>query len=456
MAVTRQFDWLTLSCLTSRDDYSVDKLLIEVLCCLHLEDLFPEFSRVGRGKYYAAIYRYNDISIKIPSDANFNRQGICVEFSGNGLAYYQDYLLKQGIKFRSVCCAWRALSVGGIFSRVTRVDYAVDDIVRQGDTSLVTLRKVRNCVKNHEFRSRLTRRNDLDESTYVEPARDYKNDEVVGDTIRFGHRRSVVSCKFYDKKLEQKKKHIYVDEDVNSWVRCEFEFHDSRAMSVFNAFCDKSDDDFASYMSRVFNNYLCFINRDDINRSRCSAKRWWAEFLGTAEKQSLTIPRFKPSTFAGVSNWLDRIAPTLVNYIRVVGPRVFLSILRKHASDEPSLRHKQLAADYFSFVNQHQRDKRTDPTKYKDDGYNYVKKLGLDPWIYTSDQTEASLLLTLQKEYKRYHTVNGLSWQPFKTKDKVVQQLRYDDYPPELLTAEVDDDLDWYSDFFEDTVNALV
>lgn len=61
------------------------------------------------------------------------------------------------------------------------------------------------------------------------------------------------------------------------------------------------------------------------------------------------------------------------------------------------------------------------------------------------------------KEYKRYHTVNGLSWKPFKTKDTTVQQMRYDDYPPELLTVPSDDDdLDWYSDFYGSGINATV
>lgn len=459
--VTRQFDWLTLSCITKREDYTVDKLLTEVLVCLHLEDIFSEFVCVGRGRYYASVYRYNDVSIKIPSEARFFNQGICVEFSGNGLAFYLDFLKTRGIDFRSVCKAWRAMSVGGLFTRVTRLDYAVDDVTTTDGSPLLTLRKIRNCVKNHEFRSRLSMRNDIDEPTYVEPTRSFKNDTLVGDTIRFGHRRSVVSCKFYDKKLEQQKKHLAIPDDVISWVRCEFEFHDSRSMSVFNAFCDFSDPEFASYMSRVINNYICFINPDDINHSRCSAKRWWTEFLGTAEKQSLTIPKFKPSTFSGVSAWIDKIAPILVNFIRCVGPRVFMSILKKHISDEPSVRHKQLQEDFFLFCSQELRDKRdkaknNNPVSY-DHRYDYVKRCGLDPWLYTSTQSESSLLLTLQKEYKIYHTVNGLSWEPFKTKKHTAEQLRYDDYPPELLTVEAPEDyLDFYSDFYSGVPNAVV
>lgn len=449
--VTRQFDWLTLSCLTEREDYTVDKLLTEVLVCLHIEDLFPMFTCVGRGRFYAAVYRYNDISVKVPSEARFTKQGICVEFSGNGLAFYQDFLKQRGIELRSIFKAWRAMSVGGIFTRVTRVDYAVDDVTKIDGTPLLTLRKIRNCVKNHEFRSRLSMRNDIDEPTYVEPTRSFKNDILVGDTIRFGHRRSVVSCKFYDKKLEQQKKHLSIPDDVISWVRCEFEFHNSRAMAVFNAFCDYSDTEFASHMSKVFNNYICFINSDDINHSRCSVKRWWSEFLGTAEKQSLTIPKFKPSTFSGVATWVDKIAPTLVNFIRCVGPRAFMSILKKHLNDEPSVRHKQLQEDFFLFCSQELRDRReTNNPVSHNHRYDYVKRCGLDPWIYTSTQSETSLLLTLQKEYKRYHTVNGLSWESFNVKEKSFSQLRYDDYPPELLTAVDDgDDLEFYSDFYE-------
>lgn len=439
--VTCQIDFLTLSCMTS-NNITAGELLGRVLETLRLNDIWDEFVLVGRDKFYESVYRYNDISVLVCRDTpeKLLAQGICIRFSGNGLAFYQEHLHDVWrCDLRRICREWRSLSVGGYFTRSTRFDYAVDDICRVDEKPLLTMRKVRISAKRHEFRSRLASNRprhkmevDLDSSV--------KGEISLGDTVCFGNRKSFVFCRFYDKLLEQRHSHLDVDENITSWVRCEFEFKGARAMAVFNAFCDMDDDDFKGYMSKVFNNYIAFINFDDVNRSRCTLKRWWFEFLGTSEKASLVIPLFRPVTFASTSAWLQRsVFPTLAYYIKCIGYPAFLRILNKYIKRQPTKRIKQMVDDYtsvFLFAFRHTDKRSPDFINQKDAYDQYIQRLGLDPWIMTG----ADSVQELKRDFEKYHVKVGADWEPFGQCDYGVQlSYTYDDFPPEFLT---DDDLE--------------
>lgn len=202
--VERLFDYLTLSCLTTKN-ISVEEFLDKVLNVLKLSSLWSKFDFVGRSRYYSLVYRYNDISIKICDPDRLVSQGICVEFSGNGLAFYQSHLTEKGLDLRHILKAWRSFSVGGYFTRCTRMDYTMDEIRFNGDTPWLTMKRVKSCVKKHEFRSRLAMHNP--KKKMVVEFNDFaKNDVELGSTVYFGNRRSSVYCRFYDKLLEQKHK----------------------------------------------------------------------------------------------------------------------------------------------------------------------------------------------------------------------------------------------------------
>lgn len=439
---TCQLDWLTLSCMTSKE-ISVGELLGRVLETLRLHDIWDKFILVGRDKFYESVFRFNDISVLVCRDTpeKLIKQGICIKFTGNGLAYFQEHLRTVWrCDLRRICFEWRSLSVGGYFTRCSRFDYAVDDICRNNEQPIITMRKVRNAAKKHEFRSRLAA-NRPRQKMEVDFDNSVKGEVSLGDTVYFGNRRSTVFCRFYDKLLEQRQSHLEVDKDITSWVRCEFEFKGARAMSAFNAFCDMSDDDFKGYMSKVFNNYICFINNDDVNRSRCTAKRWWSEFLGTSEKASLIIPPFKPVSFASTSDWLQKsVFPTLAYYIKCIGYSAFLSMMNKYIKRKPTKRIKQMVDDYVSVFLLAFRS--SDKYKYPEiDDPNavfkqYVQRTGLDPWLYTGAESAEQL----EKDFEKYHIKIGEDWEPFGPCDYGVQ-LSYGDYPPEFLTSEYDDDL---------------
>lgn len=384
-----QLDWLTLSCVCSKQIPFID-FLQSVLRGLFLEKLWDKFDNVGRAKYYAAVYRYNDISISLCRDTpeQMIKQGICISFSSNALAFYQDYLKSDyNLDLRYVCKRWRALSCNGLFTRVTRLDFAADDKAYNGDSPLLTVRRVRDSFKRREFTSRLTvNRKTESASLTVSSDVSSKGETNLGDTVYVGKRKgSNLMCRFYDKLAEQQARKLPVDDNLTSWTRCEFEFHNARAMAVFNAFCDKdkdtdfnSEDNFQRYMSEVFNNYISFIYRDSSNISRCSVKRWWAKFLGTLKKSRLAIPKYKPATFSSTQRWLDTsVFPTLAAYIKCVGFSRFLKKLGEYVHKVPTKRIKEMIDDYntckFGVF------KAVISGDYED----YCKTIGVEPWVYT-------------------------------------------------------------------------
>lgn len=418
--ISRQFDALTLSFVTVRD-IEVSQALNNVLDILKIGDLWPDFEYVGRDRFYPYVYRHNDISICLCSENRLRKQGICIRMSGNGLAFYQNYLQRQGETLKRVLRAWRASNFNGDFARVTRIDYAVDDICTAEETPKLTMQKVHNAVKNHEFRSRLLA-NRPKGKQYIEVDEDvnYRGSEKRGDTVYFGSRRSSLYCRFYDKLLEQVSHDVPVDDAVTSWTRCEFEFHDARSMAVVNAYCDMSDDDFAEYMSEVMNNYISFIVlRKDTNRSRCPVKRWWYEFLGTAERSSLQMPAYRPATFKGNTDWFQNISPSLYMYISTVGLRYFLQMIMKYGKDRVSTRHKQMQKDFLEqFVH---NTSMSDNEAFK----RSCDAAGLDIWLMTSHKSKKQVMREIQEDYKRFRTVNGLDWKEFPDRTEYkAKQLR--------------------------------
>ncbi len=390
--VKNRIDWLTFSCLTSKD-ITVFDLLDEVLKTLCLDDIRDRFTYVGRDKYYAEVHRYNDISILLCKNTpqQLIRQGICVKCSSNGLAFFYEHLAERKTDLRTVCKRWRAISVNGFFTRCTRFDYTIDNICKNEEKPFITMDRVKSSVRKHQFVSQLTvERSPQNALMNVGFDCSHKGDELEGDTVYFGRRKgSSVLCRFYDKILEQKFRKQPLDDDITSWVRCEFEFHNDRSQAAFNAFCDMSDDDFADYMAKVFNKYISFVYRDDSNTSRCTIKKWWSDFLGTSEKAGLIIPPYKAASFSSTQNWLNHsVFPTLAYFVKCVGLTRFLKMLGKFMHKKPSPRIQQMVNDYEIL--------KKGGFKYLlnsgyDDYASYIKERGLDPWLFTGSVSAADL-----------------------------------------------------------------
>lgn len=303
-----KFDWLTLTLKPESPNVTFDDCFHLLGDKMLLTDLFAKMVPVGRFAFFDWTIAYENISLSCPTAENFSHQGICIRISSQGLDYLTSYLKTYNITFKQWLGEWRALSFQGYISKETRIDYAMDDIHYNNDKPVLTMKKVMDCRRKGEMCKKARVVDVYDGSTSVKERYKTVNKEpVVGRTVYVGSRESNVSCRFYDKLAEQLQKKQVVPEGCTSWVRCEFEFKGSDAMSVLNAFLDYDEVDFGKYMRRVINNYCSFIVRNNKNVSRCPIKRWWAKFLGgCTDKFKLPHKKPKRSAFARADRGLSQ------------------------------------------------------------------------------------------------------------------------------------------------------
>lgn len=350
-------DYLTVS--VRPDNYSdgatVD-MLVNLLCeIFHLDSYIEKFQLVGRARYYKAVFRYNDIQIKICDESRLFTQGICLEMSSNGFAHWVK-MLPEGVSVRDVFREFRALSTCGFKCNVSRFDVALDDIAYGLDKPLLHMSTIARKWSEHEFCSR-------SQANANETKIDFKSQDegffkvgrqtvnkkcgTVGHTIYFGNRRSPVYVRFYDKKAEQLQQGLPVDENINSWVRCEYEYHDEKAIAVMSMYIDNDHDDFVQKYKATVMGHLRFINPDDSNRSRCSTCAWWVSFLNTLDGLKLSSGPVKTVQFRKTAKWLSHsVAPTLWAMIACLGIE-FLTGLQETGRDKIKERQLQLIEDYM-------------------------------------------------------------------------------------------------------------
>lgn len=298
----RSNDWLTLTLkpdrnnkLSGEENYGHALGILRVT--LHLAELIDEMEHKGRARYYAERLEYNDVNIKFADPENFNTQGVCIEFSGNGLKFFEEYLASYGYDLRMWCSKWRALAIRDWATKCTRFDVAMDDKRYNGDRPALTMRKVLDSVCDDEFVTKF-RCISSDCGDQVRLKQNYRRrggNCLLGDTVYFGHRKSKTCVRFYDKLIEQQqnKKAAPLPESLTSWTRCEFEYHDESAMAVFNAFVDYNEKEFGEFICENALNQVRFINRVVMDTSRCPVKRWWKEFLNGCTKRR-ALPKLAP------------------------------------------------------------------------------------------------------------------------------------------------------------------
>lgn len=61
-----------------------------------------------------------------------------------------------------------------------------------------------------------------------------ENNVILGDTLQFGSRASLVQITFYDKLQERKNNNYIVRDDVKYWVRTELRFRNEKYLNCSN------------------------------------------------------------------------------------------------------------------------------------------------------------------------------------------------------------------------------
>ena len=259
---------------------------------LLLGDLIKKMVDCGRCLHYDRRFSYENISLKVPTEEHYSIQGVCLEFSAQGLDYFNGYLDDLGISFKCWCGMLRALCFRGYQIAVTRLDYAMDGITKCGEETQISLKRVIWAIRDGEMCCKARVWSDQGDDfrrlfSYKKNRKRVNGDELEGLTVQLGSRQSDTICRFYDKKTEQIQKGKELPEGCAAWTRCEFEFKNSNAMCVFNAFIDSKDDEqFSEYMCGSALNFVRFVERTSDNVSRCATKRWWKAFLTTLQRRS--------------------------------------------------------------------------------------------------------------------------------------------------------------------------
>lgn len=320
-----RIDWLTLTIKPESENISYNDIFHALEHDLLLGDLISKMVIVPRVAHYETCLGYENITLCIPSFARYREQGFCLRLSSQGLDFFVRYLDTYNINLKMWLGRFRGLCFEGFVTRCTRWDYAMDDICRNGDKPTITMKKIIACSRKGEMckKARFVYLFNGDGVTVNECFKVVGGDPLVGLTLNVGSRFSKTFCRFYDKLAQQLQKKHKVDDDITSWTRCEFEFKDSEAMCVLNAYVDFDDEHFSNHMCGVVNNYVSFIVRNNDNISRCPVKRWWTKFLGGCTEKFKLIHRLPArSAYARAKRGLNQylaILYTLYKELGIVG-----------------------------------------------------------------------------------------------------------------------------------------
>lgn len=376
---------------------------------LLLGELIDKMTLKGRCAHYEQFLCYENISIKIPYEEEYSSQGILFEASSKGLDYFYMYLKSFGLTFKQWGGMLRALSFKGYKINIPRLDYAMDDITKTGEDSKISIKRIINAISDGELCCRARVWSDMGDDfkrlfSFRTNNKRIRGEYVSGITIQLGSRNSETLCRFYDKFAEQKQKGNELPEDCKAWTRCEFEYHDGNAISVFNAFLDKSPKEFGEYMCGCALNFVRFVERTSDNVSRCQNKRWWKEFLNSVT-QSFRFEHIKParSSASKFNRWFKTsVFPSLFTKIQAIG----LDSVMQWFED--------MSAEAFNTGRDLFR-----PELYNnlvDNNYYYEDIDGSKLWDYNSELPSDVLLENIKRDhvdyYQQFYKVKRLGQRP--------------------------------------------
>lgn len=200
------------------------------------------------------------------------------------------------------------LHMGG---RFTRVDVACDDF-----TQTVTPQKCLELLEKGHATSKFKTFRDMKGGTI-------KDGLEIGRTIYLGSPSSRLMVRIYDKALEQISKQNQNGDfcgPVHPWTRVELQIRKENAHSFIEKL-HENQFSLGSLAMKLLNNYIQFRTvSTDTNKSRWGLVSWWASFLNTTEKLSISIQKAVP-TLERMNNWFKKqIAPTFATLLNAYGP----------------------------------------------------------------------------------------------------------------------------------------
>lgn len=391
-------DWLTLSLIPSsmvEDTFAFYKSILHLLC---LDDFQSDFEEFGGGKYYKNIYRYKNISIKVPDTIVSDRTGFGIEFTGQGIDFYIDYMRSKYPDYdvRNLLSSFFSLAEDeSLRCTVPRIDIASDDISYKNKKNYpLDLSRIRDALVNLEFSSPFAIKSQTEkfEVSFVGSQRAILK-SFRGTTIYLGNRRSNVFCRFYDKLAEMEVHKKEFDEKIKHWVRMEFVFRNDRAKCIAENLVSLSDEEFAKFYAEIVNHYITFVDVTENNRSnvcRCKPKKWWSDYLGVVRKSKLVNTKPTENHYVRFKKYmLSKISAGMAAIFECEPvDKVMLEI--KEASEASKTKtHDKIVNDYIALKNGY--DKSV-PLKKGLEEYSY----------YIEDYKKFLIELRKKREYNNF------------------------------------------------------
>ena len=362
--ISAKIDYLTISLLPDQSGWTISEALDRLFQALLIEEWRSWFVLVGAGYGYESIYRYNDVSLKVSSLSTFQKQGICLEFSGGGITYYTEYLkAHKGVTLRTALNRFRSMCQWSCKTKCSRIDWAIDEKCGADEKPYLDLDRIQQQLLDRQFVS-MFRKADPDQSSgelqscysvvagEIDQKLPYRfvqsldvSSGVVGKTIYLGRRRSGSFIRFYDKLAEQIAHKVNLPEHVESWKRFEMEFHKANAAAVLTQYLDHTDDEFQAIMCGVALKLIRFVDPGRSRRYNCVISKWWLEFLQNAKKANLTIHKIKRNKFLNfLLNFKKQYAACFSQAVRC-SPEFLKSVL-EDGLGRSSKTAAQLVSDY--------------------------------------------------------------------------------------------------------------
>lgn len=299
-------DWASFTLKTSNPQ--------EVAGLLGLDpSLFSPFSFGFSG--YRKSLRFGNISIFYEGREDM---GCHVEMSGQGCRHYEGLFSGNpwGALFRSV------LDSQGKF---TRLDLALDTV----DGSL-PLDRLCAAVQDPENQIRTL----FGEWRRIVKGSFRQGEGITGETLYLGSSKSHVLFRIYNKAQE-----VGIKGD---WVRFELQLRDKRAQEAVRHMGSSS---LGAVAVGIVNNYFAIVNADDSNVSRRTLQGWWADWLQSTGKISLSTEqavKFVADTMEFIKR---QYAPSLAMIKQHLGAqpfKTFVGELLEDGRERMSAKHERM------------------------------------------------------------------------------------------------------------------
>lgn len=274
------------------------------------------FTECNGAQGYHNRLSYDGINIHFNHRIN---EGIWVEMSGKGCRAFESF---SDFDFQYI---FDLLLFNNDY-HLTRLDVAYDCF----DNS-ISINQFARDILNKRYISRFS-----DKSMLVTCAAGR-----VGYTIDCGSRCSDIKFRCYDKAYERG--YEITDEDYFSWIRFEIQLRDERAHSFIEQLDENNVGDL---FCGVVANYIRIVKpTSDSNKSRWPSKKWWSQFICSAEKIQLFTKCDVEYNLAKCEDYVyHQCGNAIDTLLSIKGPEAVLRELKKN-KPERTEKYKKLIND---------------------------------------------------------------------------------------------------------------